>query len=396
MKTVKAIVVFVLCVAALSVSSVQSSQGLRTPVAAKWTIMVYMDADNNLDSYGVYSLGMMEQVGSTENVNVVALWDSFYAPAYMYKVILGGIELVPNFGLNGQEVNMGDPLTLEMFVDFSVRMFQAEHYILVLWDHGDDFNGICWDEHPVDHLTLPEVASALSGHHIDILSTDACLMAMVEVAYEFNQCGVNSDYLVGSENYVAVAGYPYDTILSDLNQNPTMSELEAVQMITSRFAEFYEPRPHFSGGVMATLSAIDLSKADEVTSDLTTLTTLLMENMEGNRRLIDRAREEGTLPWSEYGWDQYIDLPSFVEYITLKTADPSVRSAGITLSTTLDEAIVALGNSEPMELASANGMGIWFPPSYHATYGLSVYTATRFASAGWLDFLYAYWNDHHV
>lgn len=387
---------FVLCVAALSVSLVQSSQGLRTQVAAKWTIMVYMDADNNLDSYASYSFGMMEQVGSTENVNVVALWDGLYTPAYMYKVVLGGLELVQGFELNGQEVNMGDSLTLETFVDFSVMKFQAEHYVLVLWDHGNDVSGICWDEHPVDHLTLPEVASALSGHHIDILSTDACLMAMVEVAYEFNQYNVNSDYLVGSENYVPVAGYPYNTILSELNQNPAMTELEAVQMITSRFAEFYEPRPHFSGGVMATLSAIDLSKADEVTSGLASLTAALMEDMEGNHRLISKARGEGNLPWSEYGWDQYVDLPSFVEYLTLRTADPNVRLAGASLLVTLDEAIVALGNSEPMEEASANGMGIWFPSSYHATYGLSVYTATRFASAGWLDFLYAYWNDRHV
>jgi len=357
--------------------------------------MVYMDADNNLDSYASYSFGMMEQVGSTENVNVVALWDGLYTPAYMYKVVLGGLELVDGFELNGQEVNMGDSLTLETFVDFSLMNFQAEHYMLVLWDHGNDVSGICWDEHPVDHLTLPEVASALSGHHIDVLSTDACLMAMVEVAYEFNQYNVNSDYLVGSENYVPVAGYPYDTILSELNQNPSMTELEAVQMITSRFAEFYEPRPHFSGGVMATLSAIDLSQADEVTSSLAILTEALMENLDGNRKLIDKARDEGTLPWSEYGWDRYIDLPSFVEYITLETADPKVRLAGTNLLAALDDAVVALGNSEPMESASAHGMGIWFPPSYHATYGLSVYTATRFASAGWLDFLYAYWNDSH-
>jgi hypothetical protein len=357
--------------------------------------MVYMDADNNLDPYGVYSLGMMEQVGSTENVNVVTLWDGFYTPAYMYKVVLGGIELVDGFGLNGQEVNMGDSETLEAFVDFSIRKFQAEHYVLVLWNHGNDVSGICWDDHPIDHLTLPEVASALSGHHIDVLSTDACLMAMIEVAYEFNQYSVDSDYLVGSENYVPVAGYPYNTILSDLNQNPAMSELEAVQMITSRFAEFYEPRPHFSGGVMATLSAIDLSEIDEVTSSLTMLTEALMENMEGNYRLIDEAREEGMLPWSEYGWDRYVDLRSFVEYIVLQTADPDVRYAGTALLVKFDEAVVALGNSEPMEEASANGMGIWFPSSYHSTWGLSTYEATKFASAGWLDFLHAYWNDRH-
>ncbi len=395
LKTAREVSIGVLCLLIALVLVPGSSQGSKAGSAAQWTLMVYLDADNNLDSYASYSLGMMQQVGSTANVNVLAFWDGLYTPAYMYKVVLGGLELVPGFALNGKEVNMGDASTLEAFVDFSVRKFQAEHYVLVLWDHGNDVSGICWDEHPEDHLTHPEVASALSGHHIDILSTDACLMAMVEVAYEYNQYGVNIDYLVGSENYVPVAGYPYDMILGDLNQNPAMSAFDAVQMITYRFAEFYEPRPHFNGGVMATLSAIDISKMDELVSTLMPFTTSLMGDMEANHDMISEARGEGMLPWSEYGWDQYIDLPTFVEYITSATTDPQVKQAGDLVLSALNQAIVALGNSEPMDSASAQGMGVWFPPSYHAMWGLSPYSATMFASQGWLDFLYSYWNDHH-
>ena len=146
---------------------------------------------------------------------------------------------------------------------------------------------------------------------------------------------------------------------------------------------------------MGSLSAIDLSEMDEVVSSLATLTAVLREDMDVNHEMISEARGDGMLPWSEYGWDQYIDLPTFVETITLETPDPDVRAAGDVVLSALSEAIVALGNTEPMESASAKGMGIWFPPSYHAMWGLSPYTATRFASEGWLDFLYAYWNDHH-
>lgn len=395
MKKTHWIRVFALCLVTLSALAVQSSQGAKVNNVAAWTFMVYLDADNNLDAYASYSLGMMQQVGSTTNVNVVVLWDGFYAPAFVYKVVQDGLEEIKGFALNGREINMGDPRTLKAFVDFAVGKFQAEHYVLVLWDHGNDVSGICWDEHPDDHLTHAEVASALSGHHIDLLVTDACLMSMVEVAYEYNQFGMDADYLVGSENYVPVAGYPYNTILEGLNQNPSMSELEAAQMITAHFAAFYEPRAHFNGGVMGSLSAIDLAKMDEVVSSLAGLTATLIEDMEANHEMISEARGEGTLPWSEYGWDQYIDLPTFVETLTIETVDPDVRDAGSVLLSALSQAIVAVGNTEPMESASAKGMGIWFPPSYHAMWGLAPYTATRFASEGWLDFLYAYWNDHH-
>lgn len=386
--------VFTLCFVVLSVLAVQGTQAARISTAS-WTFMVYMDADNNLDSYAPYSLGMMEEIGSTLNVNVLVLWDGFYKPAYMYKVIKGGVEEVKGFQLNGKEVNMGAPNTLNAFVDFAVSKFKAEHYVLVLWDHGNDVSGVCWDEHPDDHLTHREVASALSKFHIDILAFDACLMAMVEVAYEYNQYDLRADYLVGCENYVPVSGYPYNTILEDLNQNPTMSELELAQTIVHDYTEFYNPRAHFNGGVMGTLSAIDPVKTEQVVADLSVITQALMNNMEVNHEMISDARGEGMLPWSEYGWDRYIDLPTFIENITLTTTDSTIKSAGNVLMYSLSEAIVALGNTEPMESAGARGMGIWFPSSYHSMWGLTSYTETKFAAQGWLDFLGVYWNDHH-
>jgi len=357
--------------------------------------MVYLDADNNLDEYASYSLGLMEEVGSTPNVNVVVLWDGFYIPANMYKVVKGGLERVKGFALNGVEVNMGDSQTLKSFVDFTAGRFRARHYVLVLWDHGDDVSGVSWDEHPDDHLTHPEVAAALSKHHIDILAFDACLMAMIEVAYEYNQYGLSSDYLVGSENYVPYYGFPYNTILQGLNLNPAMSELEASTMMVQQYADFYEPRAHFHGGVMGTLSAIDIARVDELVFDLSAMTQALMKEMKSNHEMISEARGEGMLPWSEYGWDLYIDLPTFVEHITLATTDSTVRSAGTAVLSSLSQAIVALGNTEPMESAGARGMGIWFPSSYHRMWGLVLYTDTKFAGQGWLDFLYAYWNDYH-
>jgi len=175
-----------------------------------------------------------------------------------------------------------------------------------------------------------------------------------------------------------------------------MTEFEAAQMIVHEFAVFYEPRPHFSGGVMATMSAIDITKIDDVVADLACFTQALMVDMEGNHDLISEARGEGNLPWSEYGWDLYVDMPTFVEYIVETTDDLAAKSAGEAVLFSLSEAIVALGNSEPMDSAGAQGMGIWFPASYHMMRGLADYRITEFAGQGWLDFLHAYWNDDHV
>lgn len=366
------------------------------PGIANWTFMVYMAADNNLDPWAYESLASMEEVGSTEKVNVVIFWDGYYQPAYLYKVVSGAYELVGNFPLNGKEVNMGDSYTLKAFVDFAIKNFKAQHYLLVLWNHGNDFAGCCWDEHPEDHLTHDEVVTALAGHQIDILAYDACLQAMIEVAYEYHARGLNVYYLVASENYVPMYGYPYGEILKAVTANPEISALDFAELIVAEFADFYQPRAHFNGGVIATLSTIDLTMIDKAVEELAYLTNALTSDMEVYHDLISNARGEGNLPWSEYGWEYYIDMPSFVKHIKDYAPNENIRNlAGVLLSTLLEDVIKAVGNTKPMDSAGAFGLGIWFPPSKTAQLTrelLPEYEKLEFASKGWLDFLNAYWN----
>jgi hypothetical protein len=380
--------------ATMMVSNVTAAK--PKPSIANWTFMVYMDADNNLDAWAYESLAFMEKVGSTEKVNVIVFWDGYYQPAYMYKIISGNRELVRNFPYNGKEVNMGDPVTLKTFLDFVVKNFRAQHYMLVLWDHGDDFRGCCWDEHPEDHLTHDEVVAGIAEYEIDILAYDVCLQAMIEVAYEYNARSLNIDYLVASENYVPLYGYPYEEILRALTLNPEFSAFDFAKLIVAKFAEFYEPRAHFSGGVMATLSVIDISMVDEAVRELAELTNALRTNMKVYHDLISDARGVGNLPWSEYGWEYYIDMPSFVNYLKDYAPDENVRNlASVLLFTLQEDVIKAVGNTKPMDSAGAFGLGIWFPPSEAPKLTrelLSDYEKLEFASMGWLDFLYAYWN----
>jgi hypothetical protein len=377
--------------------------GAPKPKVASWTFMIYMAADNNLYAWAYENLDLLETVGSTDEVNIVVLWDDYYGPAHVYRVVLGDIELIDEFPLDGDEVNMGDPYTLEVFVDFVTKKFTAEHYLLDLWNHGTHFIGSCWDEHPNDYLTHGEVVAGLEGHHIDILAYDACLEAMIEVAYEYNALDMEADYLVACENYVPLYGYPYDVILESMTTNPAISPLELAIEITEDYAEYYEPRAHFDGGVMATLSAIDLSTVDEAVAELSELTgaleTKLKESEESYdfyHEIISEARGEGNLPWAEAGWESYIDLPTFIEELEVNPdLDAEIQALASAVGDALDEVVVHVANSKPMWDNSALGLGIWFPPSekpYVAYSGIPKYEDLQFASQGWLDFLYAYWK----
>ncbi|MGB2825071.1 MAG: clostripain-related cysteine peptidase, partial [Thermoplasmata archaeon] len=46
---------------------------------AEWTVMVYLDGDNNLEPYGLSDLAEMEAVGSVDGVNVIVLMDTYSA-----------------------------------------------------------------------------------------------------------------------------------------------------------------------------------------------------------------------------------------------------------------------------------------------------------------------------
>lgn len=109
-----------------------------------WTIMVYLAGDNNLDSAGVVDLNEMKKVGSSDQIAVLAQFDRAGAKAATVRYCLRkGTTVAKDAVQTLGETNMGDPKVLEDFVTWGVTNYPADHYLLVLWNHGagwDDAN----------------------------------------------------------------------------------------------------------------------------------------------------------------------------------------------------------------------------------------------------------------
>ncbi|MFX0174199.1 MAG: clostripain-related cysteine peptidase [Candidatus Hodarchaeota archaeon] len=364
---------------------------------AEWTFMVYMDADNNLDYFGYENIYLMETVGSTGDLNIIVLWDKYDDVANLYKIKAGESEIVQGFPLNGFETNMGDLDTLRTFVTYSMKHFRANNYVLVLWDHGDDFRGCCWDDHPYDHLSHQEIIHALSGCSLDILAFDACVEGMIEVAYEYIWAprGPKIDYIVATEGYVSGWGYPYNTILSALAEEPEINPFEYSKVIVDDYISYYQNlRP---ASKLVELASIDLTYMIPIVQQLGDLTDVLEgllamddDDNDAYHEMIAEARGEGNLGWSEYGWEAYIDLPTFVKYLSLSEGIPEAATLYITL---MDALYVKA--TEPMQ--SAEGLGIFFPNSFgsfqnNVFWHGDEYLAMQFPHEGWWDFLQIYWG----
>lgn len=172
-----------------------------------WTFLVYLDADNNLESAGIDDFLEMSSVGSDANIHIVVQFDRTpgYDPTYddwtttkRYYITSGMTPTTDNAIEDLGEVNMGSPAILSDFITWGTVNYPATHYALILWDHGAGWKynsdsdeiltkAVCYDDTSFgDSLTLEELESALStaGETIYLIGFDACLMGMAEVDYQ--------------------------------------------------------------------------------------------------------------------------------------------------------------------------------------------------------------------
>jgi len=118
---------------------------MATAAEKQWTMMVYLAGDNNLDSAGVADLQEMKKVGSTDQVNAIAQFDrrGSTQATKRYYLRKGGTldkDAVASLG----ETNTGDPKVLENFIQWGIKNYPAQHYLVVVWNHGAG-----WDDEDI-------------------------------------------------------------------------------------------------------------------------------------------------------------------------------------------------------------------------------------------------------
>jgi hypothetical protein len=99
------------------------------------------------------------------------------------------------------ERNMDDSQTLIDFVRWARDNYEAKHYYLAIDDHGRGTSCIAWDETigQDECITMPGLSQALQGatlngdEPLDVVHYNACLMGMLENAYEIQDY---ADYVV--------------------------------------------------------------------------------------------------------------------------------------------------------------------------------------------------------
>jgi len=423
-----------------------------------WTVMVYLNGDNNLEKYALRDFREMSKVGSSDKINIVAQFDRIgYVPDYggwtqtlRFKIAKDMAptpeNAVPGFNT---EVNMGDGKILGDFVTWAMTNYPAKRYMLLIWDHGSGWRRFLnlrsntpeaeqarniedllanranraaslqvgnVQESPVKAVSHDETSGkslynreiqdtlgqVLAGKKLDVVGFDACLMSMVETGYAMR--GI-AGTMIGSEELEPGDGWRYDDWLAGLSANPTMDGNELGKVVVKSYQKQY------SNVSDTTLSATDLREASRL-ADLIDKFAHAMESQFGNPfelKNIRTARDNCNNYGSGSGHFYNIDLLRFANLVANGTHDPSVRGAAQQVVADLAERVV-IGNyaHESMqddEKYGSHGLAIYFPATKSQFEQDPLSSAYRDANENypvefvkghaWDNFLMSYFQNDH-
>lgn len=216
-----------------------------------WAIYWYL-CGSDLETYYGAATGDLEEMLAVElSDNVQVVIQTGGAAAWQNETVEAG--LIERYVYDSEgfhcvdqkpQANMGDPETLEDFLNFCATNYPADRTMVLFWNHGGgSVSGAAFDEnYNNDSLTLGEFYEAFNGVYeldtqnppIDVVGFDTCLMATIDVAYTF--CDV-ANYLVASEELEPGNGWNYTGWLQGLSDDPAMGGAQLGRLICDSFVE---------------------------------------------------------------------------------------------------------------------------------------------------------------
>lgn len=385
---------FLLATLAFSLALPPAQAESRAP--KEWTFLIFLNGNNNLDPFGAFNINQMEKIGSTDRINVVVQWASLKTKTVKRLLVKKDNDtnkvtspVIQDMG----RVDMGDWRQLVEFVRWGKENFPAQKYFVDIWNHGSGWHGkkgggnsvispmdISYDDLSGNHMTTQQMGMALNesakvlGQKIDLYGSDACLMAMIEVANEVKD-GVS--VFAGSEEVEPGEGWPYDTLLARWNQVPNATPQAVAKILSEEYAKFYENTRN-----SVTFSAFDLRNLPQLNASIRKLGESLKALGANGLRQVQQAAAKS----QNFTNSDYVDFIDFMN--NLKAAQVASLNTSILSEVHAATQSVIIANNT-VRYPKANGMAIWLPStSYEYSRYADLYSRLTFdRDTRWGDFL---------
>src|SRR4051812_43544541 len=381
-----------------------ASAANNSSAATDWTVLVYLDGDNNLEEDAIGDYAEMASVGSNARLNIVVQFDRItsdedwddtsngdWPGVKRFRVERGKKPTKSNQLADLGELNMGDPRTLVDFASWGIKSYPAKHYALIFWDHGASWPGVANDDSSdSDLITLPELAGALANvqkntgvQKLDLIGFDACLMGQIDVLQAVAPFG---QVAIGSADLEPGEGWAWNAWLKDLATKPVEDAAALAPSIIKSFTAFYKEEDDPS----VTLAAFDLNKIELMTKQLDTLSNAMIASMPKSFKSIGKARSYAAEYASGDTDISAIDLGYFADSLVTAGADKQVADAARALSKTIKAARIAQGHGA--DHPKSSGISVYFPrrkKHYASTY---IKSSPLTKATHWEEFLQAFYK----
>lgn len=358
---------------------------------AEWTILLVMQGDNNLSFAMHQNIALLKRSSLSPHVNVLVQWDEpMKHTTFRYRVGAGKL-----FDDASQKQDMGINPEAELVdaAKWAFTKYPSKKRALVLWNHGSgvldekhnwkNYRGILYDFSSSKCLTnigLLRAFSAiqknvLNGAKFDLIGMDACLMAMLEIAYQINQFG---KFFVAAENITLTPGWHYEEIIKCIVQAPRRCSKER---LSHRIVQSFEQlNKHRTSAY--TQSIMHLSKIPALKENVGLFARhcLLPENCKVLLPCIVKAR----IGCAQFDGGNFIDLYDFYRLIKQEVAKSEFIVSALKKST-----LALAQEGQKLVLAAVvdhvkgafykrtQGISIYFPrgKKIHKSYATTLFAA---------------------
>lgn len=397
-----ALLTLALVVPSLAACGPKDDDASTDPTAAaaaggSWTVLVYSIADTDLEPYMMTDIEELASVAGSPDLQITALVDR--AGEYSDASVAGiadweGGKLLEftEAGVGTEladlgDVDTGDPAVLADFVAQGIKDHPAEHYALVISDHGASWPGVGGDEgSDYNGLSLDELRQGIGDglaaagvERLDMLGFDACLMATYEVA---STMAPLADRMVASQELEPGHGWDYTSfqVAADGADVDTLGQT----IIDGFQAQAVTEQTESS----ITLSLIDLTRMAEVDAAVADLSAALTERVSALAPAVGRTLAQ-TL-----GFGRGADPSEDVNMTDLGILAGELSVDAVSIADQADAVVravndVVLARIDGQATRGATGMSIYFPSSQD--YFDPAY-ADLAVDTGWDDFLATYYT----
>ena len=215
-----------------------------------WTIMYYQAWDNDLDGSPInIEINTLRNASNNSNIYIPVFRD-YQNQSSVYEAYVDG-QMVAN--IPQTELNTGDSATLSDFINWSKSNFPADHYAIIIVDHGNGLSGTSQDITDKDWLDPQDFQTALqTSGPFDVVFLEACLSANLEHAYQARN--ETMFYVASEAQMVAPLNHQY------LNQ---ISSSTSARDLAEAMAVAYNDQ-YNRDGQSRTISVGDMSKIEQV------------------------------------------------------------------------------------------------------------------------------------